>query len=458
MIPDQRMSIFGQTCVPGIFNELSGIYTVLGFPTTIAVDSQQSLLIGNLTIDGSGSIAILPRTDISFGPVSCPANVVTSLSGLDVSHSILSYVTAITHDTEDTLFLSSTSFPFQQNPFLTNVCVLPRIDTSFCGVVCPANIVSSLHIDISGAIYTSIALDSHHNLFLACVYAVEGSVIYVLPPATTTIFGIDCSANELTPIVSSVENELFASLVMDASQNLWVGVVGFMSQAALVVLPYADTTLYGIDVSANVFTLMFDTSGACLPGVLALDAYQNLFLCESLFMIFITMSPTSDIFILPRRNSNLYSHTYPANQFSSLSGLDTNRILSYIDGIAFDAQNNLFVSNIFSEGNALLVVLPPSVSVSPPTFPYFLFGVSYTIDTTYLFSQTTVQRFLAGYTGGEPLQTPVGTLLQDTGRRVYAFGRNRLKTYIFYEVLLVGKLEFAYICVWAASGIPPSLL
>jgi len=247
---------------------------------------------------------------------------------------------------------------------------------------------------------------------------------------------------------------------LDTAQNLWVGVFGFNSQSALFVLPYATTTLYGIDVSANVFSFMFDTSGICHPGALAFDAYQNLFLCETTLTAILGSQLKNDVFILPRQDSTLYQHIFPANVISSLSGagLDTYHVLGFTGGLAFDAQNNLFVSNFLYDGSAALVVLPP-YAIPPPVFPYCIFGYFYTTDTTYLFSQTSVQRFVAGYTGGAPLQTPpVGTPLQDTGRRVYVFGSNRLRTHTFYEILRKDTLEAAYVCVWTASGIPPSSL
>ena len=93
-------------------------------------------------------------------------------------------------------------------------------------------------------------------------------------------------------------------------------------------------------------------------------------------------------------------------------------------------------------------------------FPTSLFGYYYATGSTFLYNQKTILSFVAAprgarnWTQGEYL--PVGTPLQDTGRRIIAFGRNHLKTHEFREVQHAGGA--GYLCVWAASGVAPSSL
>jgi hypothetical protein len=106
-------------------------------------------------------------------------------------------------------------------------------------------------------------------------------------------------------------------------------------------------------------------------------------------------------------------------------------------------------------------VSPPTVSpLTDATFPVFVGGYCYSTSTTYLFDMKEVSGFLNN-TRSSTIQgvvPPVTTNLKDMGRRLFAFGKNNLKTHELREVQRNDTLESYYICVWTARGIAPTYL
>ena len=103
------------------------------------------------------------------------------------------------------------------------------------------------------------------------------------------------------------------------------------------------------------------------------------------------------------------------------------------------------------------------------SFPYSIDKCFLTAGQTIVFSEETIHA-AANYTRVPAQQnvswSPVGSnvLLRNMGRKYYLFGTNRLKTYEFRRVQLIhgagtegiGNTETGYVCVWAASGVPPT--
>ena len=104
-------------------------------------------------------------------------------------------------------------------------------------------------------------------------------------------------------------------------------------------------------------------------------------------------------------------------------------------------------------------------------FPFTLCNSFVTAGQTIVFSESAISTYINQRT--PPIQqavswSPVGpnTLLRNMGKKVYAFGSNRLKTYEFRRVQLIqgagtegiGNGETGYVCVWAASGSAPTSL
>jgi hypothetical protein len=127
------------------------------------------------------------------------------------------------------------------------------------------------------------------------------------------------------------------------------------------------------------------------------------------------------------------------------------------DALIDGEYRGLPMSQISSE--MLDTMISPRVSTGP-SFQTPLRGHYYTTESTFLFNQKTIKSYIStpkvarNWTQGE--YPPVGTPLKDTGRRVFAFGRNKLKTYEFREVQRTDTLESGYLCVWASSGVYPS--
>jgi hypothetical protein len=350
----------------------------------------------------------------------------------------------------------------------SKICVLPRVDISLYGTDYSANIVTQLNVDCSGlGIITSLAIDEQQNLFIGAGF-VDGFIffgeindisegfVYVLPHTTTTLFGTICPANILTQIAREV-GSICRSIIFDSNKNLFVG---FLSGSTNTEPNTLCGSLYIIPSSPpNVLTKLYDL-GDILPGKFAIDAYDNLFIGPGFLSV--QRGVNQPLYILPSQNTTLYGQYFPGNTLTSISGtgFDVNNILQITSGIAFDSHNNLFVSNNIDILYATIVVLPKEQNVSA-SFSTPVFGYYYATEYTYLFTQSAIKQLVAGIPRrGEQLQPfpPIGTPLRDLHRRIFAFGRNKLKTYEFHEVQRMDTLESGYLCVWAASGVSPSIV
>jgi hypothetical protein len=105
------------------------------------------------------------------------------------------------------------------------------------------------------------------------------------------------------------------------------------------------------------------------------------------------------------------------------------------------------------------------------SFPFSIGGSLLTSGNTVIFKEDAVLAF-ATNRAVPSSQTvswsprPKHALLRIMGKKIYAFGNNRLKTHEFRLVQLVngskkegvGNTELGYVCVWAASGSAPLTL
>jgi hypothetical protein len=439
-------TIFGTTYPRNVISELSGVdvNTLLSTPTGFASDSNGNLIIGNY---GDEVLSVLCATDTTLYGIVCLANVVTSLMGLSGSVN-LNYPSSLVFDSDGNLIILD---------WTNGIAILPKNTTTLFGMSCPQNEITWIGTDFGGPVDLTdltnpvgLALDSDGNIFIGTESQV--STLHVLTQSTKTLYGLTITANTLTSIAPlDTENILYGptGLAFDAAGNLFLG--NYNSKILSVLCP-ADTTLYGIDCSANIIISLMDISGSAsfdYPTTLAFDKYGNLIIIDF----------NNPIFVLTKTNKTLYDIPIQANEITNLSGIDSNNVLSTPYGCGFDSAGNLFIGSY--DLNSISVLPFTTIPTIPTSFPLPVYGAYYATDTTYLFYMKTIQDYVAGYPLADSDQgtlLPEGTRLEDTGRKVYAFGNNGLKTYLFREVQRSDTLEAGYLCTWAASGQSPSSL
>jgi len=435
-------TIFGVSYPRNQISEVSGVDVneLLYHPTGIAFDGNGNMFLGNY--DDDRLCILCPRATTIYG-IECSANVITSINSLD-TQSFLTYPASLAIDEAGNLIILDNT---------NGIGILPKNTITFFGVNCPANQITPIGTAYGGTVnfgqiefMKGLAMDAAGNLFLGVE---DANAFFVLSPVQTTLYGISIPANTLTSLSSLDPNNLLidpTGLAFDKVGNLYIGSV---FNDILCVLCPADTTVFGIDVSRNRITdIGLRNASLAYPSALAVDKDGNLF---------IGTDDGRAIYILPTKDVTLYGTPYPANVISSLSDLDVNERIDEPYGIAFDTAGNLFIG---SSTNNYLCVLPGVEQIL--RFSTSIFGTTYATETTYLFFPKTITDFLAkpngsrDYTQGTKL--PVGTPLTDTGRRKYAYGRNKLITYVFHEVQRMDTLESGYLCTWAASGEFPATL
>jgi len=392
---------------------------------------------------GNG-LFVLPPIDSTIFGIPCSANTLTSLSGVPGLPSIQSrYVLCL--DAEDNLYMGIYSTG-------NGLYVIPQTTTTIFGVACTANESNNLtpSVDPTDLIssLTGMAFDADGNLFLANGWGTNGGLesIFVLPPVTATVFGVLCTENILTNISVVDPDTILDSLkgiCFDSAGNLYIGNNGNPDRT-ICVLPRNSGTLFGVSVVQNIVSVL--TSATTEPQGVRIDPMGNLFWIES---------ANNTLHVLPAMDTTLYGVPCSMNVPTDLTPfVDPDETISNPYDLCFDINRNLFLIN---RDSATPAVLPHSQTLS---FPLLGFGIYVATDATILFPYNAVQDFLAGkrssVTQGS-FVTP-GTILTDLRRDVYIFGKNNLKTYQLREVQLPGSLRSVYLCVWAASGVSPSML
>lgn len=424
-------SLYGITVSENIF---SSIYSS-GNPAGLVFDALDNLFIADYS---NNFLAILPSNPTTLYGKDFSANTITSLSSLDVKY-LLNGPNCLAIDTARNICISCDNRSY--------ISVLSSM-TQFYGLNISANVISNLSgADINRVLSkpVSIAFDPSNNLFIADV---SRNYLAILPKTSTSIYDRDFSANIITCLSGlDVKNLLIRPncIAIDSSRTIFIGL-----STSICVLPQTTTNIYGTDCSANVVSVLNLSSTIKSVSSLTFDTKGNLFISSQL---------DNCIYVLPKSDINIYGIQCPSNVITSLADILQSSTLNGPSQIVFDMNGNMYIGS--KQIQPICVVLAP-VPTTVPTFPVSIFGYYYATETTYIFNQKTVKHLIAtpkrvrNWTQG--MYPPVGTSLKNTGRRVVVFGSNKLKTYEFYEVQRTDTMESGYLCVWAASGIPPTSL
>ena len=354
-------------------------------------------------------------------------------------------------DANDNLYIGDYFFP-------KGLYVLTRTTSTIFGVECIANQATNILpiVDPSNLLYspTGMVFDSDGHLFLANGWESTYTFL-VLPSSTTTIFGVACSANSMTDIsVVDDDGELLSlkGICIDTAGNIYIGnrKGNAPRVTTICVLPRQTGTIFGIPVIQNIVTLLTVASDAN-PATAEPWGIR----IDSNGNLFWSLTDNT-LYVLPAANATIFGVSCVMNAPTDLTAtVDPNTRINNPYDICFDANNNLFIINRDGVTPAILPDRPPVY-----TFPTLGFGIYITSSSTFLFDYTVIQRYIAGQTipANQGRTYTPGIILTDTNRVVYSFGKNSLKTYAFREVQLPGTLVSVYLCIWAASGIYPVML
>lgn len=232
-----------------------------------------------------------------------------------------------------------------------SISVLTKSNTTLFGVSCKANHITDLSIldsdrILEGAIFTTF--DEFNNLFIVDLT----KTLCVLPQTNTTIFGVDCSANRITLVMPYIGY----GITFDSSWNLFVSI-----PTGLGVISKTDTTIFGIDCSANSITdlSMLDPSAYLIEDIMnaVVDNSGNVFILTISHLYVLAASPT------------IFGVDVTINQVNVISSLDTLLLGGIAISLAFDSQQNLYIGSLNEQ--RYIGVLPHS---SP------IFGVDVSVN------------------------------------------------------------------------------
>jgi len=438
-------SVFGNSYTPFLVQDLL-TNDLLDEPISSCVDSQGNLFIGCRTI--GNTLFVLPSTDATIFGIPCTANTLTNLTT----------ISGIPVDTRPVLCLDANDNLYIGDYFLPGLYVLTHTTSTIFGVECTANQATNIQptVDPTNLLYspTGMVFDSDGHLFVANGWDSNPKFL-VLPSSTTTIFGVACSENSMTDIsVVDDDGELLSlkGICIDTAGNIYIGNRKGNDPRVntICVLPRQTGTIFGTSVTQNIVSLLTvasDVNPATAEAWgIRIDSNGNL----------VWSLTDNTLHVLPAANATIFGVPCVMHTPTDLTAtVDPDTRINNPYDICFDANNNLFIIN---RGSSTPAILPNTQPVY--SFPTVGFGIYITSSSTFLFDYTAIQRYIAGQSmpANQGRTYTPGTILTDTNRVVYSFGKNGLKTYAFREVQLPGSLVSVYLCIWAASGIYPVML
>jgi hypothetical protein len=176
-----------------------------------------------------------------------------------------------------------------------------------------------------------IALDAAGDVFVSDANA---NTVIVLPKSSGTIFGQSVTAGVAVTLSAATGLDQPSALAFDAAGDLFIG---NEANNTITVVPKASGGVFGQPVSTNLATTVTAASG--LSGVfgMAFDAAGDLFVASE---------GNSSVIVVPNETGTIFGKGVTANTAV--------RLLMYpsVDGptsIAFDAQGDLFATNIVTD-------------------------------------------------------------------------------------------------------------
>ena len=229
--------------------------------------------------------------------------------------STAAYPIGLAHDAAGNVYIAN-----ENDGTLT---VVPAVTGTLFGQSVTAGQESTLVRFTSSQKAVGLAVDAQNDL----LYSRNDGSVFAITAAARTIFGVTTVANIPTLIISGTS--MLGPLEFDTAGNLY-GVA--LSRGKLFVLPAATGTLFGVSVTANTPTQIFDFTSRWLWDV-AIDPAGNILVSDG-------WSVSPGVYMLPHQDATVYGEVVTANTFVKLAAFGSDRRA----GIDSDAVGNIFVA------------------------------------------------------------------------------------------------------------------
>src|ERR1039458_9573557 len=113
---------------------------------------------------------------------------------------------------------------------------------------------------------------------------------------SVNIYGVACTVNAVTTLVSSALMSTPCSIVFDTSDSLYAGSSGNNN---INIMPAATATVFGVSCAQNTFKTLWST-GLTDPLGLCFDAAGNLY---------ITNYGSTTVMVLPKATGTIFGHS-----------------------------------------------------------------------------------------------------------------------------------------------------
>jgi len=169
--------------------------------------------------------------------------------------------------------------------------------------------------------------------------------------ATVSIYGVTCTVNAITTLITSALISTPAAVAFDAAGNLYSGQYG---NNDINIMPAATAAVFGVSCTQNTFKTLWTTS-LTLPLGVSFDPAGNLYITN--------YGGSNHLMVLPKASGTIFGHSVTANTLYTLAtGLTAQR------AARMDSAGNLWALS-----GTTLSVIPVSTGT--------LFGVSVTANT-----------------------------------------------------------------------------